>query len=320
VRRACADEASEIGCSNAGAADDDAAFVGILDPGTYAVFADGPRRDTSGKYSLVADLAPEQGGGTQGDACADALGLSSQSDRSVTGDTFLARDDFAGRCGGAGGADVVYKVEIPRRSRVSARFTRQEGRHLFVLMRTCGDRTSEAACGATVDEVVQPGTYYLAVDGARADALGKFTFDWRVREVQAQESACRAAPALVEGQTVSASTAGAGDKFTSSCGGREDLQTSPDRLYRLVLAKRTHVRLTLATPTWDGVLVVRKSCLEPPGNGGARAAEAACNNDADDTHHARVDTTLDPGTYFVQVDGHASGNEGTFALEYKTVR
>src|SRR5262249_15018324 len=157
----------------------------------------------------------------------------------------------------------------------------------------CGDRASEVACGATVDEVVQPGTYYLAVDGFRADLLGKFTFDWRVREVQAQEAACRSAPSLVEGQTVSGSTAGAGDKFASSCGGREDQQTSPDRLYRLVLAKRTHVRLSLSTPVWDGVLVVRKTCLEPPGAGGTRAAEAACNNDADDMHHARIDATLE---------------------------
>jgi hypothetical protein len=320
VRRACADEASEVGCSSTGAADDDAAFVGVLDPGTYAVFADAPRREANGRYTLLAELAPEQGGGAQGDACADALGLSSQSDRAVTGDTFLARDDFSGKCGGAGAADIVYKVEIPRRSRVSARFTRQEGRHLFVLMRTCGDRATEAACGAAIDELVQPGTYYLAVDGARPDALGRFTFDWRVREVATQEGACRAAVALVEGQVVSGTTVGAGDKFTSSCGGREDMQNSPDRIYRMVLAKRTHVRLTLATPTWDGVLAVRKTCLEPPGASGARAAEAACNNDSDDTHHARIDTTLDPGTYFVQVDGHASGNEGPFTLEYRALK
>jgi hypothetical protein len=320
VRRACADESTEVGCANTGAADDDAAFTGVLDAGTYAVFADTPRREANGKYTLLAELAPEQGSGAQGDACADALGLASQSDRNVTGDTFLAHDDFAGKCGGVGGADVIYKVEIPRRSRVSARFTRQEGRHLFVLMRTCGDRASETACGAAIDELVQPGTYYLAVDGARADALGRFSFDWRVREVATQEGACRSAPPLVEGQVVSASTAGAGDKFASSCGGREDMQTSPDRIYRMVLAKRTHVRLSLTTPTWDGVLAIRKTCLEPPGTAGARAAEAACNNDADDTHHARVDTTLEPGTYFVQVDGHATGNEGAFTLEYRTVK
>ena len=320
VRRSCADEASEVGCSNTGASDEDAAFVGILDPGTYAVFADASARDAAGRFSLMAELAPEQGAGAQGDACADALGLSSQNDRAASGDTFLARDDFSGKCGGAGAADVVYKVEIPRRSHVSARFTHQEGRHLFVLMRTCGDRATELGCGASLDELLAPGTYYLAVDGVRPDALGRFSFDWRVREVATQEGACRGATALVDGQTVTGSTQGAGDKFTTSCGGREDAQSSADKLYRLVLAKRTHVRLTLSTPTWDGVLAIRKSCLEPGGAPGARGAEAACNNDSEDTHHARVDATLDAGTYFVVVDGHAGGNEGPFSLEYRTVR
>jgi hypothetical protein len=196
-------------------------------------------------------------------------------------------------------------------------------------MRTCGDRATELGCGPALDELLAPGTYYLAVDGAREAALGRFAFDWRVREVATQEGACRTAPVLVSGQTVNASTSGAGDKFTTSCGGREDTQSSPDRAYRLVLDRRTHVRITLATPAWDGVLAIRKSCVEGAATGGAssagvaggaRGVEASCNNDAEDTHHARVDTTLDPGTYFVVVDGHAGGNEGPFTLEYHIVR
>jgi hypothetical protein len=319
VRRACTDFSSEIGCANTGATDEDVAYVGMLDPGTYAVFADGSDHEAVGRYTLLAELASEQGGGAQGDACVDALGLSSQSDRGVVGDTFLARDDFAGKCGGTGAADVVYKVDIRSRSRIGARFTRQEGRHLFVLMRTCGDRGTEIACGPSLDEILAPGTYYLAVDGARADAFGKFTFDWRVREIASQESTCRGAPLLAEGST-SGTTTGAADRFTTSCGGREDAQSSPERMYRIVLAKRTHVRLSLTTPSWDGVLAVRKTCLEPLGSSGARAAEVACNNDESDTHHSRIDATLDPGTYFVQVDGHAGGNEGPFTLDYRILR
>jgi hypothetical protein len=293
--------------------------VGVLERGAYAVFADAGRRDASGRYTLGAELAPEQGAGAPGDACADAVTIASQGEKGVSGDTFLARDDFAGKCGGAGAADVMYKVEIPRRSRVTARFTRQEGRHVFVMSRACGDKSAEVACGASVDELAGPGTYFLAVDGAREGAPGRFTFDLRVREVASQEAACRAAPLLVAGQTQTATTAGAGDRFTTSCGGREDAQASADRLHKLVLAKRTHVRISLATPSWDGVLAIRRSCVEAAGSAGPRSAEAACNNDMDDTHHARIDTTLDPGTYFVLVDGHAAGNEGPFTLEYRTV-
>jgi hypothetical protein len=198
--------------------------------------------------------------------------------------------------------------------------SKQEGHHVFVLSRTCGDKSTEISCGGVLDELLPPGTYSLAVDGATADAFGKFAFDWRVRDVAIKEVACRAAPILGAGQTVNGTTTGQGDKFTTSCGGREDAQGSPDKLYKIVLTARSHVRLVLSTPAWDGVLAIRRACLEPPGTMGARAAEVACNNDSEDAHHSRIDTSLDAGTYFVHVDGHASGNEGTFSLEYKVLR
>jgi hypothetical protein len=126
---------------------------------------------------------------------------------------------------------------------------------------------------------------------------------------------------LVAGQTLTGTTTGAGDKFNTSCGGAIEAQSSADRVYRFVLASRTHVRLALATPSWDGVLAIRSTCLDPAGGAtNPRASELACNRGGDDAHHARVDATLDAGTYYVLVDGHASGNEGSFSLEYKVIR
>jgi hypothetical protein len=318
LRRKCDDEGSEIACSNDGMTDDDVAYTGVLDPGAFAVFADADNREGEGKYTLLAETAPERGAGTQGDACGDALPLSKN--ERIEGDTFPARDDVAGKCGGTGAADVIFRVDVSRRTRVSARMVKQEGRHVFVLSRACGDRGAEIACGAAIDELVTPGTYTLAVDGATPEAFGKFAFDWKMRDVAAQETACRSAQLLAPGQAVKGTTSGQGDKFTTSCGGREDTQSNPDRLYRFTLARRSRVRLLLATPAWDGVLVVRKSCLEPAGASGARAAEVTCNNDFEDAHHSKIDTTLDAGSYFVLVDGHATGNEGAFTLEYAIVR
>jgi hypothetical protein len=120
---------------------------------------------------------------------------------------------------------------------------------------------------------------------------------------------------------VTGTTTGAGDKFNTSCSGAIDAQSSPDRVYRFVLAARTHVRLALATPSWEGVLAIRSTCLDPAGGAAnPRASELACNRRGDDANHARIDTTLDAGTYYVVVDGHASGNEGSFSLEYKVIR
>ena len=39
VRRTCSDERTEIGCASTGAVDEEAAFTGLLDPGSYGVFA-----------------------------------------------------------------------------------------------------------------------------------------------------------------------------------------------------------------------------------------------------------------------------------------
>jgi hypothetical protein len=267
---------------------------------------------------LTAETSPEQGsGGVQGDGCGDALPLRA-TDRSVTGDTFAARDDVAGKCGGARAPDVIYRVDLPARARVSARFEREEGRHVFVVTRGCADRAAEVACGTRIDEVLASGTYFVAVDGQAEGSFGKFTFDWRVREVTGQETACKNPPSLVDGQTVSASTAGQKDKWTTSCGGREEAQSSADRMYKLVLAQKARVRLLLTTPTWDGVLALRKSCVDAGMT--ARVSEVACNNDHEDAHHSKIEQVLEAGTYYVLVDGHAAGNEGAFTLEYKILK
>ncbi len=319
VRRTCSDDQTEISCRDTSGADEEAAFVGVMDPGSYAVFADSRDHDVDGRFTLAAETAPETGSGVQGDGCADAEILN-KTDPNVAGDTFFAKDDIAGRCGGQGAADVVYRVDLPHKSRVSATMGQQDGEHLFVLQKTCGDRASELSCGNSLDKVLPAGTYYLAVDGTSVDNFGKYNFDFELKDVGAMENACKAAPPLADGQTVNASTTGQGHKFTTSCGGSEPSQASPDREYKITVAARTHVRVALSTPTWDGVLVIRKTCVEPEGSTSARSAEAACNNDSQDSHHSVIDTSLEAGTYYVIVSGHMTGNEGPFTLDYHVLK
>ncbi|MDB4939373.1 MAG: hypothetical protein JWP87_6345 [Labilithrix sp.] len=320
VRKQCADEHSEIACADSALKSDEAVWSGLLDPGTYTLFADSADKDARGSYTIDTELGPEAGSGVRGDSCGDATVIS-LNEKNVEGDTFLAKDDIAGKCGGQGAPDVVYRFELTRRSRVTAQIPSQEGNHVFVLTRSCADRSAELACGPVIDEMLAPGVYYLGVDGAAADALGRFAFNFLARDVTGQESACRSVPTLVDGKTVTASTAGAGDRFTTSCGGREDSQSSPDRVHKFVLGSRARVRLLLSTPAWDGVLAVRKSCMDAPGSsaGGTRL-EAACNNDFQDSHHAKIEATLDAGTYWVVVDGHQAKNEGAYTLEYRVLK
>ena len=319
LRKQCGDEHSELSCADSALKTDEATWSGILDPASYVLFADSSDKDARGRFTLETELAPESGTGVRGDSCGDALALALHA-KGVEGDTFLARDDVAGKCGGQGAPDVVYRFELARRSRVTAQLPSQEGNHVFVLSRSCTDRASELACGPVIDEMLAPGVYYLAVDGASAGELGRFSFDFLARDVSGQEQACKSPPSLVVGQTVTASTAGAGDRFTASCAGREDSQQSGDRVYKIALAERSRIRLTLSTPTWDGVIAIRKSCMDPAVSMGSSSNEAACNNDFQDAHHSKIETTLDAGTYFVVVDGHSGKNEGPFTLEYKLVK
>lgn len=319
VRKQCTDEHSEVACADSGMTDEDATWAGVLDPGSYVVFADSSDKDGRGRYTLQTETEPEGGSGIRGDACGDATTLS-LTERVIEGDTFAAKDDVAGRCGGQGAPDAVYRFELQKRTRVTARIGAEEGSHVLVLLRSCADRSSEIACGNPIDEMLAPGIYYLAVDGKTADQMGHYSFQFSARDVSAQEAACRSPQALVDGQTLQASTGNAGDKFTTSCAGREDGQASADRVFKITLAQRQKVRLLLTTPSFDGVLAIRKACMDPPRATNVRTNEAACNNDFGDAHHSKIETMLDPGTYFVIVDGHQAKNEGSFTLEYKTVK
>lgn len=319
VRSRCDDRESAVGCGDSGAADHEAAFLAVLDPGRYTVFADSSQREASGKFTLTAETAPELGSGTRGERCADAVTLS-RTEHTVTGDTFSARDDVAGQCGGAGAPDVVYRLDVAARTRLSAHLTREEGAHLLVLLRGCGGDRVELACGKAVEHLLTPGSYFLAVDGESPASFGAFTFDWDVRDTQAQDAACRAPPRLREGVSVSGTTlGGAVDKFSPSCAPADGAVGAPDAVYQLVVPARRKVHIRLHTVGWDAVLSVRKSCLESD-TAGVAASELECHTADSDAGDIETEAVLDPGTYFVLVDGRSPSSAGPFTLEYGSAR
>jgi hypothetical protein len=297
----------------------EAVFTGVLDPGSYTVFADSEQDSADGQFTLNAELTSESGTGGSGDSCADATPLTTST--TASGDTFDMKDDISGKCTAPGAPDMVYRIDLQHRSRIRARIANEEGKndhqhgHVLVLQKTCGDKSSEMMCAEAIDDVLQPGTYFLTVDGATPASFGKFELEYHVQDVSAQETACKSAPTLVSGQTVNGSTKGAPNRFETSCGGDARYGTSGDRIHKIVLTQRSSVLLVLTTVGWDGVLAIRRACLDPTGSSGPHASEVACNNDAEDAQHSRISTTLDPGTYFVVVDGFRS-TEGAYTLSY----
>jgi len=314
-RRVCTDPASEVACSVSGAVAGDGAVTGTFEAGAYTALADARER-LPGRYTLLLQTAPPAGSGVVSDGCGDAVPLAGSLSGTVDGDTFAARDDVAGSCGGTGGADLVYRLDVPRRSRLVASLDNEEAPHLLIVWRRCADRSSELACGRSINEVLGPGTYFVGVDGATAGAIGRFSLRWTLRDLTAQASACSLAPTLADRRAVAASSLGASDRFSTRCGAGGVGVSGPDRVFKLVLPRRSTVRILAMATNFDPVIAVRKACADAAG---ALPAELVCDADADANHRTTLDRLLEAGTYWVVVDGQSPNDQGPFTLEYRTL-
>ncbi len=312
LRRACDDPTTELACNDDFHDQRHSLLSGVLDSGRYFVFSDGYATGQSGNFTITAELGSETGGSADGEACgapgATTLG------QPIDMDTFEARDDFAGSCGGSSAPDVVYEVPVHGRSRIRVTVEEPEMSGAIYLQRTCGDTSSEIACSAvepgaqaTLEAQVTQGSYFLVLDGASAEAFGSAKVTVDVDDLAALERSCRQAPRLRPGQPVSGSTMTSSDQFQASCAGGAG---SNDVVYRLSLARRQIVRLSLESD-YDSALHVRRTCTDA-------TTEIACNDDQNDNRHAFIETTLDAGTYFVVVDGFQTGNAGTYTLDVQT--
>lgn len=316
LRGVCDDATTELACNDDFGDTRRSRVITTLDAGRYFVFADGyagqGQGTSQGDFSVTAELGSAQGGAATGDSCAQAAPLPSGP---FTPDTFEASDDLQGSCGGGGAPDVIYALDVTSRSRLDAVVRNAESDSVVYVQRTCGDASTEVACTtvassdprtteATLSTVLAPGRYALVFDGARPDAFGAAEAEVRLTDLAALERTCRSAPLLRPGRTVNGNTAGGTDDFQATCAGNAQ---SNDVVYRLRVTRRSVVRVDLSTD-YDGALHLRRDCTDP-------STELACNDDHEDNRHSRLEATLDPGTYYVVVDGFRTGSSGSYSLE-----
>ncbi len=101
-------------------------------------------------------------------------------------------------------------------------------------------------------------------------------------------------------------TRNAGVASQATCGQTQD---APERIFRLHIAERTTVEASLQSE-FDGVLYIQRACAD-------QRSEVVCNDDAGNTSQSRVTAALDPGDYFIVVDGYG-GQSGAFELVVRT--
>lgn len=109
--------------------------------------------------------------------------------------------------------------------------------------------------------------------------------------------------ALPIGRSVLGSTERGSDVMQGSC----VRGAAPECVHTLEVPARANVRIDLASENFDGALVLLDASGDP-------RSEISCVDDTPqgDTHHARIDATLQAGTYKVVVDG--AGESGVFEL------
>jgi hypothetical protein len=202
----------------------------------------------------------------------------------------------------------VYRLRVSRRTHVVASLDptglgEVPGTSRLYLTRACGNPHAELGCSSgRVDAVVPPGTYFLVVDGGDRDAFGRYVLHTALEEPAGIDAACRNAPLLVPGRTTSGRTSGA-DRLHASCGNRAQ---SPEQVYTLRLTERRHVVLDVQAE-YDSVLSLRSACER-------ESSEVACNDDFRGPRSSRIETDLEPGTYYAIVDGFHQGNAGAFTI------
>lgn len=120
---------------------------------------------------------------------------------------------------------------------------------------------------------------------------------------QPARALCTSAPLPLDwGSTLVSSTQHGVSLSEASC----IRAAAPECLYLLDVPSRADVRISLLSSGFDGALALYDA---------SGISELACVDDQPlgDTHHARIEVTLDPGQYLLVVDG-ASGGTGPFEL------
>ncbi len=263
---------------------------------------------TGGGISRVARRQPiPTGPGGEG-TCASPLELALG--QSVHGDTTGAQHMMSGPCASGNAPERVYRFEMDQRAQVTVSLTSSYDGAIYIL-RECGQLNTLVDCNddnpdtshSRIDTMLEPGTYYLVVDGY-GDASGGYDVAVSVSPMQALGQICGGATALTSGQQVSGTTVGGADYFQATCAGGA---RAPDQVYSIQVPARSRFRARLDTNTHDGALYLRSTCDDT-------TSEIACNDDFGDTRRSRISSILDPGEYFLYADGYTGANAGTFDI------
>ncbi len=273
------------------------------------------------RYPVASDLiGKDQTSPPRGDNCINAP-LASLN-KWFTLDNSQARDDFSAQSkylspehNGKGIPDLFRRIEIKKRSYLSVQAYTEDGNDLLLyLIKGCGDQQKVLFGGDFFGDVpvhptltVDPGTYYLVVDGKSTEQCGVSTLWVETESVAGFERLCRQAPLLRPGRKIQGKTSGF-DRFDSGYGCDHSFD---DALYRFKLKHKASV--SIRAKSKRGVTVsLRDKCEHRAVPDSHVIMNSHANDEGDDQF---LTTELEAGTYYAIVNGDDPKGRTPFTIE-----
>ena len=306
VRSACGTAATELSCNYGNPAQ---GTLFTLPAGTYFIIVEGP---TSRAVDFMLDvmfLPPTPP--PPCDTCATACSLPTDG-TVVAGDWTPLQNDHDVSCGFRY-RDAVYSFTLSAASDVTIDLDGGTFSNLSTRP-TCDVSASQIRC-TTGDPVRQrirnlaAGTYYLLAESNRGSTFNiavTATTPPTVPTAVSGNDTCAGAHVIPPGGGLfTGSTASLVDDI-ASC--RCAPVGSNDAVFRLDLTARSRVIASTEGSTFDTVLHVHRGMC-------TAGADLYCDDDGGAGVTSLIDQMIDPGTYYIVVDGFGSFSSGSYTLE-----
>lgn len=305
IRPTCGSTVDAVRCAYGAPA---SGRVHQLPAGTYFLVVEGPSYTEVDFQLDVEFLAPTPP--AVGDSCDTAIPLALGV--RTTGSLVGLEDDVDTTCG-FHYPEVVYSFTLAERRDVLVEIDAGTSYFTASLRPTCTGSETQLRCtgGAPVRQRVRDlpaGTYYVVVESPRASGFAITVTDSAPTPtvVVTGNDTCDSAHVVpaTGGFFVGNTTTMINDYTTAACG---FMAQSKDVAFRVDLTTRRRVVASTEGSTFDTVLHLHNASCRS-------GADAFCSDDSGGSW-SLIDQTLDPGTYFLVVDGYGTAAAGDYALE-----
>ena len=231
-----------------------------------------------------------------------------------------------------GAADATYALELSERADVMVVQTGSDGDTGAVLIAESPCETSADAdtCRSSdqwpvraVAHGVGPGSLRAVVETAESKPTSITAFTRPAANsvfVQGADECSDAFEIPVSGGRFEGNTSNQYADYETSCDyGGQDVGGAPEQILKLVLPERRRVVLDANGSNYQTILVIRRGDACPGEEVADTCSVSYTASGADVPSFSFVDAELEPGTYFIQVDGY-NGSKGRWALEVFSAR